>query len=410
MRIAVVGGGIVGIAVTHALLDEGHEVEVIDRDGPTGGASAGNAGWIAHMDILPLASPKAWAYLPRWMLDPLGPLSIAPAYLPRLLPWLLRFAAASMPGRIAAGSAAIHAINAVALPAWENRLAKLGLEALLRRRGVLSVWTDPSDFAAAASLHSRQSALGIPVERLDAAGVHRLEPAFGQAIAGGALYETGVHVADPRLFLEKLSERAWSRAARRTLSEVTDLESSPAGVTLHLASGERIVAERVVLAAGAWSKQLAARCGDRVPLDTERGYNITVAPGSLGLTRPIMYEGLGFVTTPLDTGDRIGGSVEFAGLNAPANWARVDAIVSRLKRVLPDSHVGEGVRWMGFRPSTPDSLPIIGAASRDPRIVHAFGHGHYGLTQAAVTAEIIAALIAGRQPPVAPAPYSPQRF
>ncbi|MGL4287561.1 MAG: NAD(P)/FAD-dependent oxidoreductase [Phreatobacter sp.] len=410
MRIAVVGGGIIGIAVTHALLDEGHEVELIDRDGPSGGASAGNAGWIAHMDILPLASPKAWTHLPRWMLDPLGPLSIAPAHLPRLLPWLLRFGAASMPGRIAAGSAAIRAINAVALPAWERRLARLGQEALLRRRGVLSVWTNPSDFAAAAALHSRQSALGIPVERLDAAGVCRLEPAFGQAVVGGAFYETGVHVADPRLLLERLSECAWSRGARRTLSEVSDLEPSTSGVTLHLATSERIVAERVVLAAGAWSRHLAARSGDRVPLDTERGYNITVAPGSLGLARPVMYEGQGFVTTPLDTGDRIGGSVEFAGLNAPANWARVDAMLGRLKRVLPDSNVGEGVRWMGFRPSTPDSLPVIGHASRDPRILYAFGHGHYGLTQAAVTADMVAALIADRQPPAAAAPYSPQRF
>jgi D-amino-acid dehydrogenase len=410
MRVAVVGGGIVGIAIAHALQEEGRQVEVIDRDGASSAASVGNAGWIAHMDILPLASAKAWAQMPRWMVDPLGPLSIAPTYLPRLLPWLLRFAAASRPAQVAAGTEAIYSLNAASLPAWERRLANLGLSATLRPRGVLSVWTNRSDFAASSTLHARQSARGIPAERLDLSGVRRLEPAFGTEVVGGAYYETGVHFADPRILLEKLTESARSRQVRMIASEVLGLESSSTGVTLRLASGQTVAAERVVVAAGAWSRPLAACCGDRVPLDTERGYNITLPPGTLGLTRPVMYEGMGIVTTPLDTGDRIGGSVEFAGLAAPPNWARVDAMLGRLKRVLPDFSADGGARWMGFRPSLPDSLPAIGPASGDSRVLFAFGHGHYGLTQAAATAEIIAALVAGRRSPVDPAPYSPGRF
>lgn len=418
MRIAVVGAGIIGVTVAHALIDEGHDVELIDREGPAAGASAGNAGWIAHMDILPLASPKAWAHLPRWMLDPLGPLAVTPRHLPRLAPWLLRFVAASRPACIAAGTRALHALNAAALPAWERRLDALGLAHHLRRKGILSVWTDAAAFAAAGPLHARQAALGIPVERLDAAALRRLEPTFAGGIAGGVLYPTGVHVDDPRRFTLALAEAARARGVRFTAAAVRGLAPRDDGVALRLAAGDDIVADRVVIACGAWAKPLAASVGDRVPLDTERGYNITIPRGSLGLSRPVMYEGHGFVTSPLDTGDRIGGSVEFAGLDAPPNWARVDAMLGRLQRVIPglaidpatNPAIRDGIRWMGFRPSIPDSLPVIGPATRERRVIHAFGHGHYGLTQAAVTAGIVAALIAERPPPVDPAPYSANRF
>lgn len=410
MRCVIVGAGIVGVSIAHALLDEGHEVELIDREGPAAGASAGNAGWIAHMDILPLAGPKAWAHMPKWMLDPLGPLAIAPGHLPRLAPWLLRFLAASRPSRIAAGTAALSALNAAALPAWERRLAALGLSDLLRRKGILSVWTDRRDFAGAARLHARQDALGIPVERLDGDAVRRLEPAFGPEIVGGALYPTGAHVCDPRDFTLALHGAAVERGLRVTRATALGLVSDPDGVVVTTAEGNDLRGDRVILAAGAWSKPLAAWAGDRVPLDTERGYNVTVAPGTLGLSRPVMYEGMGFVTTPLDGGDRIGGSVEFAGLERPADWRRVDAMLGRLKRALPHVEVGDGVRWMGFRPSIPDSLPVIGRAAGDARVVHAFGHGHYGLTQAAATAEAVAALIGCRRPALDLAPFSPQRF
>jgi D-amino-acid dehydrogenase len=168
MWIAGGGGGIVGIAITHALLDERHEVEVIDRDGASGAASVGNAGLIAHIDVLPLASAKAWAQLPRWTLDPLGPLSIAPAYLPRALTLasaLCRREPAGTDGSRDAGNSRPQ--RGIAAGAWERRLAGLGLSTLLRRRGILSVWINRSDFAAASTLHARQSALGIPVERID---------------------------------------------------------------------------------------------------------------------------------------------------------------------------------------------------------------------------------------------------
>ncbi len=410
MRIAVIGGGIVGAAAVHALLDEGHAVDWLDRDGIAAGASAGNAGWIAHMDIMPLASPKVWRHMPGWMLDPLGPLSIRPAYLPKLLPFLGRFIAASRPGRIEASIAAISALNARALPAWEKRLGGLGLAGHLRQKGILSVWSSAAAAASAEALIARQQAMGIPVDWLDTKALHDLEPALGPRAARGALYPTGCHVSDPKALTLALAASAQARGAHVVKMEAVAVRKQGADIAIITGFDSIALFDRVVIATGAWSKPLAASIGDAVPLDTERGYNVTLPSGRLGLSRPVMYEGEGFVTSPLDSGDRIGGSVEFAGLEAPPNFARVDAILGRARRFLPEADLSGGTRWMGFRPSIPDSLPVISRSRRDPRIVHAFGHGHYGLTQAAATAEIVADLVADRVPSIDIAPYSVTRF
>lgn len=411
MNVTIIGAGIVGIAIAHALADEGHAVVVLDPGGPAAGASRGNAGMIAHVDILPLASPKAWRNLPRWLVDPLGPLAIRPSYLPALAPWLLRFLAASRPGRIERGTRALIALNGMALPAWERRLRALGMEeAHLRRRGFLSVWARPGEFAASAALLARQRAVGIPVETLDAAGVRRRQPALGSRAVGGAYYETGANVADPRLLTLALAEVAQARQVRLVRARAARIAPREGGATVHLEDGAAMEADLVVLAAGAWSKALAGSLGDRIPLDTERGYNVTLPPGRLGLTGPVVFEGEGFVATPLDTGDRVGGAVEFAGLRAPPNYARVDAMLARLRCWLPDLDGGGGERWMGFRPSLPDSLPVIGRSPRCARVIYAFGHAHHGLTEAAATAELVAALVAGRAPAIDLAPFWAGRF
>lgn len=409
-RVVIVGGGIIGTAAAHALLDGGAAVTIVDPGDEPGRASDGNAGWIAHMDVLPLASGKALRHLPRWLLDPTGPLALRPAHLPRALPWLWRFAVAMRPAAVEAASRAIAALNGVALPAWRRRLAATGLEGHLRERGILSVWGDAGAFAAAAPLVDRQRRLGLPVEALSADDLRRIEPAFGPAVAGGVLYPTGCHVGDPRALLGALRQDAEARGATVVSGRAVAVRAGPSPV-VRLADGREIIADDVVIAAGAWSAPLAAALGDRVPLDTERVYNVTAAPGSTGLTRPVAFEGEDFVSTPLDCGDRIGGAVEFAGLHAAPDFRRVDAILARLRRLVPGiPDPLPGVRWMGFRPSLPDSLPVIGRSRASDRITYAFGHAHHGLTQAAITAELVADLVAGRAPRLDLAPFSAQRF
>jgi D-amino-acid dehydrogenase len=411
MRIAIIGAGIVGLATAHALLDRGHEVVLIEPGGKEGRPTDGNAGWIAHTDVMPLASPKAWRNLPRWLMDPLGPLTIRPGYLPHLAPWLARFLLASSPARIKASIGAIRSINAEALPAWKSLLSSLHLSGHLRENGILSVWRQQGDFLRSKDIIELQRGFGIEAEALSPAALAELEPAL-RNVEAAVLYPDACHVSDPANLAADLQRLALERGAVHVAAHGLRIEPTNEAVHVHTdGAPSEVVADQVVVSAGIWSRALAAELGDRIPLDTERGYNATYQKGTFGIGRPIMFEGEGFVTTPLDTGDRVGGAVEFAGLETPPNHSRTDAMVQRLTRFLPHVPSEQAVkRWMGFRPSIPDSLPVIGPARKDRRVIYAFGHGHYGLTQAAVTAQMVADMIDGRPGSVDGSPFSARRF
>jgi len=411
MRVAIIGAGIVGLATAHALLDRGHEVVLIEPGGKQGRPTDGNAGWIAHTDVMPLASPKAWRNLPRWLMDPLGPLTIRPGYLPHLAPWLARFLLASSPARIKASIGAIRSINAESLPAWKGLLASLSLSGHLRENGILSVWRHQGDFHRSQDIVERQRSLGIEAEALSPGALAGLEPAL-RSVEAAVLYPDACHVSDPAVLAADLLRVALERGVIPVAAHASRIEPQDRAVRVHTeGAGPAMAADKVIVSAGIWSRALAAQLGDRIPLDTERGYNATYPKDTFGICRPIMFEGEGFVATPLDSGDRVGGAVEFAGLDAPPNHRRTDAMVQRLTRFLPHLQSEPAAkRWMGFRPSIPDSLPVIGPAGRDGRVIYAFGHGHYGLTQAAVTAQMVAGMIEGRQGPVGASAFSAQRF
>jgi glycine/D-amino acid oxidase-like deaminating enzyme len=411
MRIAIIGAGIVGLAAAHALLDSGHEVTLIDPGVQTARPTDGNAGWIAHTDIMPLASPKVWRNLPNWLMDPLGPLTIRPAYLPALMPWLIRFVLASSPARIKTSMAAIRAINAEALPAWKKLLSSLGLSSHLREQGILSVWRHHGAFLRSKDMLDRQWDLGIGVSLLSRSDLTELEPAL-RNVEAGVLYPEACHISDPAHLASDLLRLALERGARHVAARVLAVELKDSGIHVQTDDpAKAVTVEKAVIAAGIWSRPLAKMLGDLIPLDTERGYNATYPKGTFGLNRPIVFEGEGFVTTPLDTGDRVGGAVEFAGLDAKPNHDRTSAMIARLKRFLPDFDDSQNARrWMGFRPSIPDSLPVIGPSRNDSRVVYAFGHGHHGLTQAAITSQLVAGMIDERPSDIDLKPYSAQRF
>jgi D-amino-acid dehydrogenase len=410
MKVTVVGAGIVGLASAHALADEGHEVTVLDREGPAAGASRGNAGWLAHTDIDPIASPRMLRQVPRFLLDPLGPLAIRPSYLLPLLPWLTRLVLASRPSNLERSVAAIVSLQRQAMPAWETLAASLGLKSLIHRRGGLFVYDDEAALRHAMPHFERQRALGIACDTIDGPGLRQMEPALTERIVGGAYFPDAAHVTDPREVTERLFEAATARGIRyeqRTVDAIVPGDRP----SLRFAGGGQDSPERVVVAAGAWSKPLAAGLGDRIPLDTERGYNVSFPGVTSVLNRPVSFGGYGFVATPLGTGLRIGGAVELGGLALPPNHQRSRALhgkATRFIRDLPDYDTG--TQWMGFRPSIPDSLPVIGTSDASRAVVYAFGHGHYGLTQSAATARLVADLVAGRPPSIELAPFSPQRF
>jgi D-amino-acid dehydrogenase len=411
MKVVVVGAGIVGCATAHALLADGHEVTILDAHHPAYGPSQGNAGWIAHTDILPLASSKALRNLPRYLLDPLGPLAIRPAYALKIAPWMLRFLIASRPEAVERSTVALTSLQQLALPAWLTLAGEIGLGGMIHRKGGLYLHDNEAEFEAASRLAVRQRSAGFGVSMVRAEELRQMEPALKPGFFVGAAHvEDSAHISDPRALTLAVFEAALARGARYEQRQVELIQPAARPVLIG-PGGWQMIADKVVLTAGIWSKPLAAALGDDVPLDTERGYNISF-PGMTGLTtRPLSFEGHGFVATPLESGLRIGGAVEFGGLKLAPNHARTRALHAKAQRFLHDVPAYEtGTEWMGFRPSLPDSLPVIGVSSRSADVVHAFGHGHFGMTQSAVTGRLVADLVAGRTPPIDLAPFSAKRF
>jgi D-amino-acid dehydrogenase len=410
MKIAVVGAGILGVTIAHALLDGGHEVIIVDEDGPGAGASRGNAGWIAHTDILPLATWRTVLQAPRYLLDPLGPLAIRPGYLLRLAPWLVRFMANGRPSVFERGIRAIAAIQLLSMPAWSALTRELGLEDYIRSDGTLTIFDSIKASQRAMPTTARQREFGITVDPLSGKELHELEPGLSPKACAALFFPQAAHVSDPLAFTEALYAKALQRGAHSRIARVNAINRSN-GLSLTLEGQAMLPVDKVVVAAGAWSKALAASMGDDIPLDTERGYNVHFNKTNGILGRPALFDGYGFVASPLQTGMRVGGGVEFAGLAAPPNHRRTIALYRQAQEFLPDLPPFEsGETWMGLRPSLPDSLPVIGQSPASGNVIYAFGHGHHGLTQAAATARLIADVVAGRTPPIDLHPYRPGRF
>ncbi|MCK0207396.1 FAD-dependent oxidoreductase [Starkeya koreensis] len=408
--VAVIGAGIVGLATAFHLLAEGHRVRLVERGGVAEGATFGNAGALAFTDILPLASPGILRKAPKWLLDPLGPLAIPPSYLPQITPWLVRFWRASLPDRYRASLEAQGNLMRFAAPAMGAMIDAAGLSSHVRHDGNLQLYESEAELAASQPGWDARAREGIAFEHVRGARLAELQPGLSPRFIAGTFTPHWQTVNDPYRFALALFRAAMERGAALTHGEVRAIEPDAEGVHLRLADGTVLKAGRAVLTGGAWSRPLARALGDAIPLETERGYNTTLPPGAFDLRRQLTFGGHGFVVTPLVTGIRVGGAVELGGLKLKPNFQRSEAMLKKAAAFLPGLRTGGGTQWMGFRPSLPDSLPVIGASRASPRVLYAFGHGHLGLTQSAATGKLVADFVAGRTPSIPLDPFRPDRF
>jgi D-amino-acid dehydrogenase len=410
-RIIIVGGGVVGIATAALLAEAGHKVTVIDRSGLAEETSKGNAAALAFSDIMPLASPKILLRAPKWLLDPLGPLTIRPSYLPRLTPWLWQFWKASLPARYRASIETQTALMRLAEVEMMALVDRAGIGATVRHDGSLELYESEGEFKAASAGWQQREQAGIAFEHVRGERLAELQPGLSSRFVAGTYVPGWKTVSEPQVFALALWAHAERSGATFEKAEIVGLERSEAGPSVRLADGTTRDADRIVICAGAWSTRLINPVTKlRIPLDTERGYNTTLPKGAFDLKRQLIFGNHGFVMTPLSTGVRVGGAVELGGLDLPPNYARSKSMLEKAATFLPGLKTTGGVEWMGFRPSLPDSLPVIGVLPEDPSILLGFGNGHLGLTQAAAMGRLIADLAGNRTPSIDIAACRPDRF
>lgn len=405
-RILVIGAGIVGLSCAHALRADGHDVTVLDRDPAGDKCSFGNAAGIGVTEIVPASVPGLAWKVPGWLVDPLGPLALRLGHFPKLVPWLLRFLREGRWDRVEAISAALATLSARTYDDLLPLLAELDLTGDLHRVGALWVYETRAGFEADRRFHDLRRRHGLVCEEMDGEEARRMEPALAAGIRHAIMTPQWSHVSDPKRIVDRLRAHVEARGVVMLKGEVAGM----AGREVMTTDGRAVPFERLVVAAGAWSGRLARQIGDRALIESERGYNTTLPAPGVSLSREVIFAERAFVATPIEAGLRIGGAAEFAGLDAPPNYARSDALAALARRFLPGLNIEGGTRWMGHRPTTADSLPVIGRSPRREDVFYAFGHGHTGLTFGPTTGRLIAELAGGRRPCVDVTPFAIERF
>lgn len=395
-HIAVIGAGIIGTCCAAQLRDRGYRVTLFDRGAPGHeGASRANAGQLIPSLIHPLAYPGVWRDAPRLLTARDSPLAIAPSHLPRLAPWLGRFLASSRRRAYQRCIASLAELNAGAMEATRELYGRAGLLACVKNTGVIFLHETPASFDRAKAEWTVKAGHGYVHEVISPQALRDLEPALSASFHGAILERSASHVSDPLKIVEGLYRYTVDRGTDFQRREMRIAAVDADGIELSGIDDGRARFDGLVVAAGAWSRQLLRQIGDDAPLESDRGYNITIPRPGVAIRHCLVFADRGFVATPLEPGLRIGGGVELAGLAAPPRPARLQRMLEAAKRFMPGLDDRDGETWMGHRPATPDSLPIIRVSDRHPRIVYAFGHGHLGLTQGPVTGQRVAKLFAG---------------
>lgn len=416
-HVVVIGAGIVGACSAVEALREGFRVTILDPADPGGeqAASYGNGCWLSPMSVIPPAVPGLWRKVPKFLMDPLGPLAIRWSYLPRVAPWLLRYLRSGWTWERVAETARALRPLVVDAPALHRALAEeAGVGHLIERRGLIYIYPSRADFEAEAKAWEIRHAVGVRWLELGAEELRQREPDLDRRYGFGVLVEEGGHCNDPGAYTAALVAHAVAQGARHVRARATGFAIEGGRLAAVRTDAGEVAADAAVIAAGAFAKPLAAAAGDRVPLETERGYHAEVAAPEVAPRHGLMPSDGKMSIMRTARGLRCAGQVEIAGLDAAPNWKRAEILRDHLLRCFPglprDLPSGRVKLWLGHRPSLPDGKPCLGRSRASADILHAFGHGHTGLVAGARTGRVVAALLAGREPEIPIAPFDPARF
>jgi D-amino-acid dehydrogenase len=409
----IVGAGIVGISTAAFLQRSGFGITVIDRLPPGEGCSFGNAGGIAFAEVVPNIHLNVLMKIPGWLIDPSGPLTIRWSYLPKALPWFLAAGRNALPDRVRKITEARAQLGLRAVSDCETLLGDAGTRDLLVKQDTLRVYDDEAQFESEMGERDAKRAYGYEMKRLSGDEAREIEPALSKHIHCAAFHGGWYFVRNPERVVKSIAAHVERGGGQFVQDDVVliDVCDGRAG-RLKLKSGKTLTLDRLVICAGAYSHLLARQLGDKILLEAERGYHMVIPNPGVSLSRSITYARTPAAATPMEMGLRLAGTDEFAGLDAPPNWQRADRLWHVFKRVLPGlAQPGEtATRWMGRRPGTPDSLPVIGQATRVSNVFYGFGHSHMGLTWGPTTGRLVAELMSGAKSNIDLLPFRAGRF
>lgn len=407
--VLVIGAGVVGLATALYLQRAGRKVAVIDPLGPAGGTSYGNAGLISADTAVPIALPGMLRKVPGWLRDPLGPLVVRPAYFPKAMPWLLKWIDAGKYQNVMTISDALRALHKDAFDCWQELLGTRLFGDLIRRSGQVQIWDGDSETATARVEREVRERHGIRADLLGPDDLRQMYPGIARDVTRGILVPGNGHTVNPARLVHTLGDLFREAGGEIIDEQVLKIIPQDGGYVLMTNVSNRAAA-KVVVAGGAWSGNLLAPLGIKVPLETERGYHAMLADHNLRPSIPISYKSRGFGLSVMEHGLRVAGTVEIGGLQAPPNEQRAKILIEHARRLFPELKHGEPRLWLGHRPSTPDSLPLLGEIRGRPGLFAAFGHGHFGMTGGTPSARLVSSLVLGQPPKIDPKPYSPARY
>jgi D-amino-acid dehydrogenase len=416
-HVVVIGAGAIGAVSAIELLRDGHRVTIIDPSSPGGeqAASYGNAGWLSSHSVIPPAEPGAWRRVPKFLKDPLGPLAIRWSYLPKALPWLVQYLLSGWTeARVEATARALRPLL-IDAPALHKKLAdEAGVGHLIERRGVMHVYPSRAAFDADRLGWNIRKRVGVTWIEISADEMRQREPDLDPRYRFGVLVEEAGRCRDPGGYVAALADHAGALGAEVLLARARGLRLNGGKLTAVLTDKGEVACDAAVIAAGARSKPLAASIGDRLPLETERGYHVVIEQPETGPRTSFMASDAKLVVNWTDKGLRAAGQVEIAGLEAAPNWKRAeilrDHLIGMFPRLPKDLPLERIRSWFGHRPSMPDGRPCLGYSRASRDVVYAFGHGHVGLASSARTGRVVAQLIGGREPEIPIAPFDPKRY